>query len=200
MKKQLIIISAALFIVAACSEPELPAHFKDLLQRASLIFTEPAGLNRIEPIANKVMNYEMAYLHPGKRFEIRYAIRPMDELLKEFQERESKKQEGDINIHPNQLYQKTFLASLLNISNGQIPDYTVYDALSAKNDFNADWGATAITSPNESFGQDYKYCLIVFLHKHNLGDAFIFFLSDDREMLINDMRTYLFNMKFYTQN
>lgn len=70
---------------------DLPQEFIELLDRTKMKFTEPNGFKRTNPIENTQMNYELAYKHPNKRFEVRYAIRPMDLLLKEYNDRESNK-------------------------------------------------------------------------------------------------------------
>ncbi|MBK8343209.1 MAG: hypothetical protein IPL12_07700 [Bacteroidetes bacterium] len=46
----------------------------------------------------------MGKLNIAQNFEVRYAIRPLDTLLREYTEKEKNKQPGDINLNPNNLY------------------------------------------------------------------------------------------------
>ena len=175
---------------------DLPKEFVELLDRAKMKFTEPNGYKRNDPIENEQMNYELAYKHSNKRFEVRYAIRPMDNLLKEYNAREKNKNKGDINIHPNKWYKNVFEATILNISGGQLPEYSIFDKEAVKKEFNADWGATVGVTVGKEFGQDYKYCLVVFIHKDNLGDAYVFYLYDDKDLIGEEMMPIFHSLKF----
>src|SRR4029078_4003442 len=129
-----------------------------------------------DPIENRQMNYEYALISKSKDFEVRYAIRPMDNFIKEYNEREKNKKPGEINIHPNKFYAQTFQATVLNISGGQLPESTTFDKDAVKSEFNADWGATTTVELGKEFGQDYKYCMVVAIHKDNVGEAYYFYL------------------------
>jgi hypothetical protein len=99
----------------------LPKTFTDLLDRGNLTFQEPIGFEETKTIENRQMNYEYAIKYPKKKFEVRYAIRPLDELILDHEEREKNKKPGDINIHPNKLYSSLLEITTLNISGGQLP-------------------------------------------------------------------------------
>lgn len=195
MKKLLSLLTAFLLLTSFALS-DLPKEFVELLDRAKMEFTEPAGYKQTKPIENGQMNWELAYKHPGKRLEVRYAIRPMDDLLKQYKESESTKKEGDIYIHPNQWYKSVFEATVLNISGGQLPEYSIFDKSAVKKEFNADWGATVGVLAGKEFGQDYKFCLFVFIHKDNLGDGYIFYLYDDKEVLHDEMMPIFHCLKF----
>jgi hypothetical protein len=194
--KQFIGLLCCITLLTNFKLPDLPKEFLQLLERASMKFDEPTGYKRINPIENNQMNYEIAYKHPTKRFEVRYAIRPMDNLLKEHQIREKSKNKGDINIHPNKWYKSVFEATILNISGGQLPEYSIFDKEAVKREFNADWGATVGVTLEKEFGQGYKYCLVVFIHKDNLGDAFVFYLYDNKDLISEEMMPVFHNLKF----
>ncbi len=174
----------------------LPKAFTELIERSNMAFESTASFAETKIIENRQMNYEYAIKHSSKKFEVRYAIRPLDKLLKEFAEKEKNKKEGDININPNKLYNSLFQATILNISGGELPDFSDFDKASVKKEFNADWGATTFVKVGKEFGQDYKYCMVVALHKDNVGDAYIFYLSDTQDGFSDLMQTAFHSLKF----
>ncbi len=174
----------------------LPTDFQALLTRAQMTFDAPPKLVMQECIENRQMNYEYALKHPKKKFEIRYAIRPLDIQIEKYKEWEKNKKPGDISIHPNKLYNPMLQATLLNISGGQLPDINVFGQAAVAKEFNADWGATAFVSLDKEFGQDYKYCLVVALHKENVADAYIFYLANDRNVILKNMEPAFHALRF----
>ena len=185
-----------LLVLTSFTSDNLPKTFTDLLDRANLTFQKPAGLEETKTIENRQMNYEYAIKYLKKKFEVRYAIRPLDDLLRDYKEKEKNKKPGDINIHPNKLYSSLLQVTTLNISGGQLPEVTLFDKQAVKQEFNADWGATTFVEVGEEFGQKYKYCMIVAIHKDNLGDAYFFYLSDSKDGFDELMNPAFHSLKF----
>jgi hypothetical protein len=173
------ILSVLLFLILTSfkSDNSLPETFNELLKRSGLVFDSPLGLIPVKIVENRQMNYEYALKYPNKNFEIRYAIRPLDYLLNQF---EKSKKLGEISINPNKLYSSSLQATVLNISGGKLTDIAQFDKNSVKQEFNADWGATTFLDVGKEFGQNYKYCMVVAIHKDNLADVYIFYLSDTK--------------------
>jgi hypothetical protein len=194
--KKLLTLLFGLTLLFSCAEQELPLQFIHLLNRSKMIFTGPDKYKLIDSIKNDKMNWDLAYINPNEKIEIRYAIRPMDIKLKEYKEHLSKQDSGEYIVHPNKYYQSAFKATILNISDGAVPKYTIFSPSAIKSEFNADWGATALVNVGKEFGMSYKYCYIVFIHKDNLSDAYIFFLADDVKLINREMSKYIHNLKF----
>jgi hypothetical protein len=174
----------------------LPKTFTGLLKRANLTFQKPSGFEQTNNIENRQMNYEYALKYPQKNFEVRYAIRPLDDLISDYEKKEKNKKPGDINIHPNKLYAALLKSTTLNISGGQLPDVTVFGTQAVKQEFNADWGATTFVECSKEFGQNYKYCMIVAIHKENLADVYFFYLSDSKDGFDKLMDPAFHSLKF----
>jgi hypothetical protein len=183
-------------VLTAFTSDNSPKAFKDLLGRAKLTFQKPAGLEETKIIENRQMNYEYAIKYPKKKFEVRYAIRPLDNLLSDYEEKEKNKKPGDINIHPNKLYSSLLQVTAMNISGGKLPEISVFDKQAVKQEFNADWGATTFVEVGKEFGQDYKYCMIVAIHKDNFADAYYFYLSDSKDGFDELMEPAFHSLKF----
>ena len=71
-----------------------------------MTFDNPKGFFPAQIIRNPQLDYEYAITVPGRRFEMRFAVMPMDKLIAEYEEKErNKKQRVDITIF------KTFLSN-----------------------------------------------------------------------------------------
>jgi hypothetical protein len=185
-----------LVFLTSFKSDKLPKTFTDLLTRANMQFDATTNFNETKIIENRQMNYEYATKHTSKKFEIRYSIRPLDLQLKDFAEKEKNKKKGDININPNNLYNSFFQATILNISGGQLPEFNEFDKDAVKNKFNADWGATTFVTLGKDFGQEYKYCMVLALHKDNFADAYVFYLSNVKEGFDELMNPAFHSLKF----
>ena len=171
-------------------------QFNELLTRGDLIFTQPENFTSVGIVDQNNMQYEYALKHNSKNFEVRCAIRPLDELIKTYDKKEKNKKEGDINIHPNTLYKTLLQSTTMNISGGYLPEMVVFDSLAVRQEFNADWGATTYVEVGNAFGANYKYCITVAIHKNNVADAYLFFLSDNTENFDDIMLTAFHSLKF----
>jgi len=175
------IVSLIIFLLTSFTPVSLPKAFTDLLSRADMMFEAPDSLLPAKIIENKSMTYEYAIKYPDKNFEVRYAVRPSDHLWKEFELAEKTRKKGDINTNPDSAYLSLFQTVILNCSGGEFREITAFEKAAVKSEFNADWGGTVFFHPRKEFGQQYKYCMVVALHKSRAGDAFIFYLSDTRD-------------------
>ena len=188
------ILSILLFVVLTSfkSDNSLPETFNDLLKRSGLVFNSPSDLVPTKLIENRQMNYEYALKYPNKNFEVRYAIRPLDNLLNEY----NKKTGSAISVNPNKLYGTSLQATVLNISGGNLSEIAQFDKNAVKQEFNADWGGTTFLEVGKEFGQNYKYCMVVAIHKDNLADAYIFYLSDTKEGFSELVEPIFHSLKF----
>jgi hypothetical protein len=194
-KTKLLLTGLSFVILTSFSLLELPETFTELLDRAKMAFDKPKGLVETDPIENGQMNYEYALITENKDFEVRYAIRPLDELISKYNE-DKKNGKPGVAVHPNKLYSAAFEATVLNISGGQFPEPTIFDSEAVKEEFNADWGATNFIEVGKEFGQNYKYCVVVAIHKDNIGDAYCFYLSKTTENISSNMEKLFHQLKF----
>jgi hypothetical protein len=193
--KQLLILFVISSAYAGIAQ-EMPEAAQEMLDRAQLTLVVPEHLQSSEPIGNRQMNWEFAYKHPEKKFEVRYAIRPLDTQVAAYEEFQRNKKEGEIMIDPNNWYSSVFDATILNISGGQLPEATEFGTNAVKREFNADWGATVLTETGDEFGQGYRYALVVSLHKDNVADVYVFYMGDDKEVIIEQMDLIFHALKF----
>lgn len=155
----------------------LPPHFTNLMDRAKMTFDKPDSLLEADIADNHQMHYEYALDYPGKHFEVRYAVRPLDSMLARYSRDTGQKKPGSFSIDPNKLYNASLQATLFNVFGGRLP-VKAFNPEAVKNEFNADWGAVASGRPTGAFGAGYQSCVVVAIHKDNAADAYYFYLAD----------------------
>jgi len=170
--------------------------FADLLAETKMVFQMPDGFVETATVDNDQMNYEYAIKYPDKKFEIRYSIRPLGGMIDLYKDNEKNKKSGDAFMDPNKLYTASFQAIAMNISGGRFGGSKEFEKNSVQKEFNADWGATTFVEAGKSFGQDYKYCMMIAIHKDDCADAYIFFMTDDKEHLMELVMPAFYSLKF----
>ncbi|MCR9171392.1 MAG: hypothetical protein NXI10_02800 [bacterium] len=148
--------------------------FEDILDSMNMTFIAPKNMEETAPIENRQMNYEKAYRDTAARFEVRYALRR----------------------HNMGFIPQIFEATTLNISGGHLPEYSIFGSEAVKNEFGADGGATVGVPVGTEFGQEYQYCLLVYIHKTGIGDAYMFYLADDQSIIGDRMSPLFHNLRF----
>lgn len=195
MKYKFLLIPTCFILLASFAANTLPKTFTDLLSRADMLFESPDSVVSAPIIYSHAMSYEYAIKYPGKNFEVRYAVRPSDNLWSEYEAHSKNLKKGDVNTNPDSTYMAAFQTIILNVSGG-LPNITEFDKASVKSEFNADWGGTVAVQPRKEFGQNYKYCMIIALHKNKKGDAYVFFLSDSTEGFNQKVAPVLHSLMF----
>ena len=153
----------------------------------------PAGWMETPVIPNKLLPYGYALRYPGRRREVRYATEPLAPLLADFAL--GKKDKSHLQVNPNELRGQFFIGTMLNVRGLKMDDpgfdaayraeepkpLNVFPDKAIRAEFGADWGALAPLVPVPEFGQDYKHCLLIGLHKTDAADAYVYFLYDNQE-------------------
>lgn len=197
MRTKLFTIGLLFFAISSfAGEKELPKLFSDILIKSNMTFEMPKGLIETTVIENSQMNYEFAIKYPDKKFEVRYAIRPLGSRIEEYKANIKNQKPGDSFADPNKMYAASLLAITYNISGGKFAKSQDFDKNSVKQEFNADWGATTFVEVNNTFSQGYKYCMMVAIHKDDCADAYIFFMTDDKAQIMELALPAFYALKF----
>lgn len=107
-------------LITSFSSDNLPKEFNELLNRSEMTFIQPDGYSETPMIENEQMNYDYAIINNAKDFEIRFAIRPLDERIKNYNKQKINETSGNSSIHPNKLYVGTFHSIVFNVSGGKM--------------------------------------------------------------------------------
>lgn len=152
----------------------LNSNFEALLDSNNMRFEAPEGYQEITPIKNNALNYEKAFKHPTEDFEVRYAVRH----------------------HNSETFRTSFEMTLENISGQKQKEYTVFNQEAVDKEFGADQGATYMVQPVPEFSSTYKYCLVVGVFKQGEGDAFMFYLANDNNLIPQLMKPIFGALQF----
>jgi hypothetical protein len=196
-KKFLYFIVLIPCFLTALKSDNLPALFVQRLARAQIIFIRPENYVDTPLVKNGQMHYEYALKYPGKNFEVRYAVMPLDSVFIQFEAMQKDQKSVGTVLNPNKLYEGSFYAVMMNISNrGRQPKIQAFPADAAKKEFNADWAGFGLCEAGGEFASGYKYCMAVAIHKDNLGDAYYFYLSNDAADFQTLLPPIFYAMKF----
>ena len=169
-------------------------EFMSILNDCGMNVKIPPEFIESEIIQNDDMGYEYAIKYPDQEFELRYAIRPI--RYKEYANDEVRNELESQRPFRNSSYKMILQTVILNITGGV--DYQVkeFDASAVKGEFNADWGATTFVELNSDFGQGYKYCMIVVIHKKDIADAYYFYLANTKDGFMEKVNPLFHTLKF----
>jgi hypothetical protein len=188
-----IVVSAAFQIVSRASD------FEEKVKSLGLEFSKPEGYEEVAPKQNGDAAYDYALRHPTKKYEVRYSLQPIPagalQKYKEWSAKENK--DGTIMTDPNLMFELKFRAIMANITGkGDAGPSQHFNPESVKAEFGADSGIVAPTEMNSQFGEGYKMCLLVGIHKKDIGDVFIFHLFDDLSEIKEDHMAIFYALKF----
>jgi hypothetical protein len=196
MKKLLTISLLFCITYFANAQTTKPSEtFKTLIETNGITLNQPEGFVETEPVKNGGMNYEYAIIDTAKNLEIRYAVRPLAERVTAYKKWQETKKEGEIRVNPNTMAIGAFMATAMNIANEftKPPSVKQFPTNAVKKDFNADAGYYTVVAPVKNFGKNYKFCMMIAIHKDDVADAYTFILTDDMENIKKHITPDIFN-------
>lgn len=161
---------------------------------AGLSFNMPEGYKATSVKENGDLYYSFAVVNPDKSMEIRYTIWPLNNLIKEYEQ--SLNDPKRTMISPNSIYKGRIQANVLNMTGGVMYDIGPFPAQAVMNEFKADAGGSCFFEFNCEFGKGYKYGQFIYLHKDNIADVIITFMSNDKQKHSDLMLTGFHSLTF----
>lgn len=170
--------------------PTREQAFARLLDDTGLVYVRPAGFQVIEPAANPVFPYEHALRHREGALEVRYAVRPLAQMVVEYQDPHSAAPE------PEHMFPLIFQSLMGRLSRHGHTPHNEYSPQQAREQFNADWAAAALFDVNPEFSGDYRQGLLIAIHRQGRGDAYEVYLFDDYDPVRPLVREAMGSLKF----
>lgn len=159
--------------------------FESFCDSSGMKFTLPEGYS-VHPVKeNPDLWYSFAIINSDSSMEVRYTIWPLAEQMKAYEA--SLKDSTTMMVNPNNTYGGRIQANALNMSGGQMPQIGGFPAQAVKKEFNADVGGSCFFNFNCEFGKGYQVGQFIFLHKDNVADAIITFMSNDKSTHSDNM-------------
>lgn len=178
MKKILSITFITFFAINTYCQTLTLEEFQKQAAESGLQFNIPPGYKIKEVKKNRDLQYTFAIINSEETMEVRYSLFPMKQMLEEYEK--SKKDPNVVMVNPNNIYIGLMTANGMNMTNGTMPDIGDFSPKAVKKEFNADYGGNSFFEFNCEFGKGYKYGQFVCLHKENVADVIITFMSNDR--------------------
>ena len=88
------------------------------------------------------------------------------------------------------------MAVALNISDGKFKGSKPFEKSAVQEEFHADWGSTTFVEAGKAFSLGYRYCLMVGIHKDDCADAYLFFMADDKDLIMELVQPVFYSLKF----
>ncbi|AYV55348.1 hypothetical protein EFP84_07370 [Leptospira kmetyi] len=208
MKKIALFIFVIFLSVTDCHsvekkvDRELVDGFKVVLGKTNVLIRQIVPPNFV-PVAidhDFPFRYDYALKSEQAGIEIRYTVHSIPAYLKEFEEFKKKNPQATLVPPKKDDYLSHFFVNLQNLAGSPENIYgsKPFPNKAVKDEFGADWGSNSYIKLNPTYDKVYQYCNVVVLHKDNVADIYILYLSSDREKLAAFLReTYLFyNIRF----
>jgi hypothetical protein len=154
-------------------------EFENLCDSSGLKFNMPDGYKTIDVKENGDLGYSFAVINSDSTMEIRYTIWSLKPALEQYEK--SLKDSNLMMIPPNNIYKGRIQANVLNMTGGQMYDIGSFPPKAVKSEFNADTGGSCFFEFNCQFGKGYKYGQFMYLHKDNVADVIVTFMSNNKE-------------------
>lgn len=153
-------------------------EFKSLIEKCDLTFNKPTNCSEVKTIKNPDQYYSYALKHNVFDLEIRYCIRPYDSLKAQLFEKMP------------QIVKSMFITTVMNMTHGKKSGFNEFPEQAVQKEFGADWGATTAVELDCEFGKGYKYAMLTTIHKNGIGDAYIFYLTNDLKQISEEIKDF----------
>lgn len=178
MKTSLLITSVLIHLLSFGQQKSV-ADFQSFADSCGLKFVMPEGYTVTEVKENRDLWYSFAIINADSSMEVRYTVWSLE---MEKQKYEESLEDPDVTMVPhNNIYKGRIQANALNMTGGNGANIGAFPLAAVKREFNADTGGSAFFEFNCQFGEGFKYGQFVYLHKDDVADVIITFMSQDKE-------------------
>jgi hypothetical protein len=183
IKKLKNIFILILFVITNCHAQKegylkSPEAFQNEVDAVGLVFTMPAGYHAVPVNPNTELWYAFAIKHNTEDFEIRYSYWPLKEEMEKY--RKCKLDTGCTMSDPNRTYRLRLEEQLLKLTKGEPQMMSKFPSEAVIKEFNGDEGGFTFFKINNAFGRGYSIAQTVVLHKDDVADLVITYLSNNR--------------------
>lgn len=155
-------------------------EFQKELELSKMQFEMPKNFKATPILSNDDLWYGFAIKHNKEDFEIRYTVWPLASTIEDYER--CLKDTNCTMVNPNRIYEGRIQANVLNMTGGNNPEIAAFNPDAVWNEFKADNGGTSFFALNCEFGKGYQYGQMIYLHKDNVADVIITYLSNDLDV------------------
>ena len=154
-------------------------QFQKNIEAYELEFTMPKGYRSVAIKENRDLSYDFAIKNEENTMEVRYSIFPLKSLVRKY--KQSKNKKNEVMVNPNNFYSTTMQTNILNMTGGALSKIGYFPERAVQREFNADIGGSSFFKFKSDFGKGYVYGQAIILHKENVADVIITYLSNDKK-------------------
>ncbi|MBC7425784.1 MAG: hypothetical protein H7321_04545 [Bacteroidia bacterium] len=163
-----------------------------------LMFAMPPGYTETYVKNNSELPYNLAIIDTLAGFEIRYSVFPLKKDVKAYNK--CKKTNECKMSNPNEKYKTKAKAYALKLSGGNKVEMIQLAKDIVEKEFIAHTVSTTFIEFKSPFGKGYKYGQMIYLHKNNVADAVIIFMSNDKTTLATNMNKAYHSLVYRPDN
>jgi hypothetical protein len=156
------------------------AEFNAMIDSIGLSFTMPPDYKETIVKENHDLFYNFAIKNTKEDFEVRYSVWSLKPTIEEYKKCKLDSAHCTM-IDPNKIYSGRAMSNVLNMTAGATMDVGTFPPSAVKKEFNGDNGGSAFFEFKCEFGKGYKYGQMIVLHKDNVADVIITYLSNNKE-------------------
>jgi hypothetical protein len=200
MKTKIIGLFVLTIIASAFTTSEMKgkiikvSEFQKYVDTIGLKFIMPPDYKETYVKENKDLWYGFAIKDKNSDFEVRYSVWSLQPTVEQFNK--CKLDTNCLMVSPNVIYKGRIQSNVLNMTGGQDIDIGAFPPQAVKKEFNADNGGSSFFQFNCGFGKGYKFGQMVYLHKDNVADVIITFMSNDKSTLSDLMEKSFYALTF----
>lgn len=169
-------------------------EFQELLDEVQLQFVMPDNYIAVPTIENRQLYYSYAIKDTSAQLEVRYSIWSLKPVIEDYER--CLKDTGCTMVPPNRIYPGLIRANILNQTQGEDFDFQYFPDAAVKKEFNADKGGSAFFPLRAEFGKGYEWCMMIVIHRENIGQAVISILGQSSDQIRSKMMEVFYSMKF----
>lgn len=169
-------------------------EFENFCDSSGLIFELPEGYHKTAVKENNDLWYAFAVTNEDSTLEIRYTIWSLQPSLEQYDE--SLKDSNSFMIPPNNIYKGRVQANVLNMTGGKMYEIQAFPTEAVQEEYHADAGGSSLFEFDCDFGKGYRFGQSLYLHKDDVADVIVTFMSNDLEAHSEMLNTAFYSLKF----
>lgn len=164
----------ALLLTLSCSvcAAEQSWSFDALLSEMSLSYEQPTGWNTAKQVYSTVESNKVL-VAPNGQAELHLILRPISLMNIDYDDPHSSAP------NPNEVFPLLFDSITQRYSNHDNTRKSEFKGEQATAQFNANWAAASVFGLKDDISEVYSEALLIAIHRHNQGDAYLMVLSND---------------------
>lgn len=176
--KHFLLIGLSLIGFLSIGQQKSVIDFQEFADSQGLKFEMPEDYSVAEVKENRDLWYSFAIINADSSMEVRYTIWSLESEKKQYEE--SLKDSSITMVPHNNIYRGRVEANALNMTGGNGASIGSFPTAAVQREFNADAGGSSFFLFNCQFGEGYEFGQFVFLHKDDVADVIITFMSNDK--------------------